>query len=285
MLDEGLAGFVTDPGFWRAALPMLTIEGGEAAPANLSEDAIALAHRTIRAEGFLRLPDVVPVQTLDRIRSGMATLVDQGWPAPFIFLFEEPWRVLEGLRPLLASFLGDDYVRLSGFWGWWLSPKGGAKGWHPHRDSSQSCVHADGTIDLLTLWIAVTDATPENGCMYFVPAPRDPNYHGDLSNVTVADPSVIRALPARAGTVLGWTQHLLHWGGRATPWAEGPRASFSMEFQRSGLPLRNEAIAEPVPPFRERARRLGQQIEDYAHMEPPGPALAALAARLLASEA
>jgi hypothetical protein len=281
MIDEQLAGFVSDPDFWRAALPMLTVEGARPTEAKLTPDAIALAHRMIREDGFLRVPEAVTGDTLDRIRTGMATLVEQGWPVPFVFLFEEPWQVLEALRPLLASFLGDDYLRLAGFWAWWLAPNGRAKGWNPHRDSPLRSVHADGALDIMTLWVAVTDATPENGCIYFVPASRDPSYDGDLRNAVVADPSTIRALPARAGTVLGWTQQLLHWGGRSSAWAEGPRASFSMEFQRSAVPLRNDPIPQAVPPFRERARWVGKQIHGYAHMEPPSPELERLAARLI----
>jgi hypothetical protein len=279
--DERLAGFVSDPGFWQAALPALTIAGGSPAPANVPDEALRLAHRTIAEDGFLRIRGAVPGATLDRIRAGMTSLVEQGWPPSLIFLFEEPWWVMEGMRPLLASFLGDDYVRLAGFWAWWISRDTRAKGWARHRDWAIRSVREDGSLDHMTLWIAVTDATPENGCMYIVPASRDPNYHGDLDDIDVADPSTVRALPACAGTVLGWTSHLLHWGGRASPWAEGPRVSFSMEFQRRAVPLRNEMIPDAVPRFHARARWLGKQILAYAHLEPPGPALASLAARLI----
>jgi len=261
---------------------MLSVDGA-AAPvkAAFTRESVALAHRTMREDGFLRVPDAVPRDVIDRLRRGMDTIREQGWPVSFVFLFEEPWLVLEAMRPLLASFLGEDYVRLAGFWAWFLPPGDGARGWRPHRDSTVPSVRADGSLDIMTLWIALADATPENGCMYFVPAPRDPAYRGDLSSMDVVDPASVRALPARAGTVLGWTQHLLHWGGRSSAWAEGPRVSLSMEFQRPDVPLRNGVISEVVPPFRERARWLGKQIEGYAHMEPPSDELAALARRLI----
>ena len=51
-----------------------------------------------------------------------------------------------------------------------------------------------------------------------------------------ARPPKRRALPAAAGSVLGWTSKLLHWGAMADAHAP-PRISISFEYQAAAAPL------------------------------------------------
>ena len=281
MIDERLIELARDPAFWRAVAPKLGVGARTTMlPCVPGGDLVAQAGRQIREDGYLRVPDLALGDELARLRDGIARVTAQGWPAVFVFLYDEPWLLFASMRPLLSALLGEDYHSLAGFWAWSLAPDHAARGWLPHRDRGTPCVRADGMPEIMTLWIAVTDATPENGCIYTLPASRDPNYRTDLALNEVAHWEDVRALPAPAGTVLGWTQQLLHWGGRSSRWAKQPRVSFSMEFQRADFPLVNAPLDAEVPTFEDRAQLIGRQIRNYAHMDPPNAALTLLAEAL-----
>jgi len=113
-------------------------------------------------------------------------------------------------------------------------------GAEPHRDT----LHYAGMYDsaglpaVINVWIPLTDATTLNSCMHVIPAWADPDYATTRSDETLSspmDPSFLqraRALPAKAGSVLGWSTELIHWGGQSSSKAELPRLSFAMYFQR-----------------------------------------------------
>eukprot|EP00978_Attheya_sp_CCMP212_P024158 scaffold75513_cov41-Attheya_sp.AAC.1 len=78
--------------------------------------------------------------------------------------------------------------------------------------------------------MALTDATPENSCLYVIPKPYDPGYMAgdDKDNDEDLDPLTravstkeayqhIRALPRRAGESILFTHRILHWGSRGNP--------------------------------------------------------------------
>jgi hypothetical protein len=92
-----------------------------------------------------------------------------------------------------------------------------------------------GTPKSLTVWLPLTDATPLNGCVYVVPADRDPTYNTPDEQHLRFELSDIRALPAAAGSLLAWTQGIIHWGARTAPRQVGPRISLSSEFQRRNV--------------------------------------------------
>jgi len=116
--------------------------------------------------------------------------------------------------------------------------------------------------------VPLTEATPFNGCMYVLPAERDPHYAARVKKYDIAAPQNIRALPAAPGSVLGWTQGLLHWSGRSSRRASEPRLSFSIEYQRGDEPAFNEPVLDPrvLPPFERRLGLIGKQILQYQHM-------------------
>ncbi|MBM4409652.1 MAG: phytanoyl-CoA dioxygenase family protein, partial [Chloroflexi bacterium] len=122
----------------------------------------------------------------------------------------------------------------------------------------------------LTLWIALSDATPENGCMYLVPADRYPTYNTPEDaklRFTLPD---IRVLPAPAGTAFAWTQAIFHWGARSSSRAAGPRISVGFEFQRGDIAPFNQPlldIAAP-PPFAGRLKLIAKQLLQYDHNYP-----------------
>lgn len=123
----------------------------------------------------------------------------------------------------------------------------------------------------LSFWLALSDTGPDNACMHVVP---------------LGEGARPLALPAARGDVLVWRQDLLHWGGRMTRAARGPRISLALEFQNTAFePLAQPLLDPERPPGRaERIRLIGLQRAKYRRLTPPPrlprrPARAGLQAR------
>ena len=118
----------------------------------------------------------------------------------------------------------------------------------------------------LTVWLPLTDATLENGCMYLIPVISCQTICGaevlgsagrgrDACNNWVDYCQATRAAIARRPALyLGWNHQLIsHWGGLERGHVE-PRISFAVEFVKSDAELRpDEApLFDPLtamPPF------------------------------------
>jgi hypothetical protein len=61
------------------------------------------------------------------------------------------------------------------FWAWYIDPLKEEKGWQPHRDRDTMSTTPDP--QYCTVWIPLTDATLDNGCMFVLPARFDNEYH------------------------------------------------------------------------------------------------------------
>jgi ectoine hydroxylase-related dioxygenase (phytanoyl-CoA dioxygenase family) len=107
-----------------------------------------------------------------------------------------------------------------------------------------SKLRPDGITDTFNLWIALTEATPLNGCMYIVPANFDPLYGTDVAQPKFPLQS-IRALPVPAGSILGWNGRVWHWGGRSSTKATHPRISIAKEFQRGDVAPHEHPALDP----------------------------------------
>jgi ectoine hydroxylase-related dioxygenase (phytanoyl-CoA dioxygenase family) len=150
---------------------------------------------------------------------------------------------------------------------WHVDPARGDSGWAPHRDKGRCSLFADGTPKILNLWLPLTDATPLNGCMYVVPADRDPTYNTAQESSLQFQLSDIRALPARAGSVLGWTQAVIHWGARTAERGGAPRISLGAEFQCADLPPFATPLLDPavMPVLAVRLDVIAQSILRHTH--------------------
>ncbi|SFJ58215.1 phytanoyl-CoA dioxygenase family protein [Jannaschia pohangensis] len=108
-----------------------------------------------------------------------------------------------------------------------------------HQDRAVAHAEADAT-DMVTVWVAMTDATPENGCLVVQPfeGAQDMLPHCPLSQTAIpADhlrPGAAHPLPVRRGGVV-----LLH---PMVPHAsldnrtDGFRWSFDLRYQKTGQP-------------------------------------------------
>ena len=100
----------------------------------------------------------------------------------------------------------------------------------------------------LTLWIALNDATPENGCIWVRPgshknglAPHESTPIG-LACHALDDPDQGIAAPVRAGSLVAFQSLLMHKSGvNRTP---GTRKAYIVQYAKAGL--RNAVTKEPI---------------------------------------
>jgi hypothetical protein len=271
--------------FWRSLAGSLSIEGSAQAPKAEVGDLKQLQN-DLRREGYVQVEGAFSPEQIAPLRAVVSALFERKIPLPFLFVFDEPWQLFQGLAPFLSTTLGEGYRALPDFWVWHVVPNESAAGWGPHRDRVQPTLDRDNNPYTLTVWLPFSDATPLNGCIYALPAHLDERFKrrvwdGDDNNV-VHNPQDVRALPAKAGSLLAWNQAILHWGGRASRLAREPRISAAFEFQRGDRPSFNTPLLDPksIPPFQRRLGLIGKQVLQYQHMYPLTPDVAAVAQSL-----
>lgn len=270
---------------WRALCPGLHVEGGRTQPAFEIGDVNELVGQ-LRFEGYVNVPGAVAASVFEPLRDCIATLHEAGIPLAFAFVYDEFWQVFQGASRFIEAALGKNYFALPDFWAWHLTASEQATDFGPHRDRTQPTLDADNSPHSLTVWLPFSDATTLNGCIYVLPVQHDEHFRRRVwdgsDNTKVDDVQNIRALPAPAGSLLAWNQAILHWGGRASRRAEGPRTSAAFEFQRGDKPPFNAPLLDPqrVPSFEERLGLVGKQVLQYRHMYPLVPEVESLATEL-----
>jgi hypothetical protein len=235
-----------DPDYWAGLCRPAVRE--VAAPPSVDVDQF-------RFEGWLSLP---PILQVDSMRDAVSTLVGEGWLPVFSFVYDAFWEVsrTRAVQSLLSALLGPDTRQKPNVWAHHVELSATACGWPPHVDLS-------GSRDL-TLWIPLSDATLDNGCVYLIPSNAsaemtDPMPRAELLGMLQS----ARAVPARAGSILCWRQDVLHWGSYSSPRATGPRISIALEFGPGGPP-------RPPPSFEERLAWIGRAIRMYLPPFEPG---------------
>lgn len=278
-----------DPDFWRENFGALTISE-PLDLARLSADGAWLATRSrgyiqrMAEDGYFN--DHLP--SLGRMAmalgEGASRCVQLGLPPVFLFVFDEVWQCFYALAPVLESILGRPLAVLPDFWLWHVDPKAAEAGWAPHVDKGARALAPDGRPLALTVWIPLSDATPLNSCIYLLPASRDREYgvppdkrsHG-------IDLAQIRALPGAPGDWFCWNQAVLHWGSASSRFAEQPRISMALEFQRGDIAPFNEPLIRNATglDFRARLWLVAKQIMQYRHMYAVSPRVEAMALAVL----
>jgi hypothetical protein len=283
------AGWQADPSFraragsetfWRGLCSDLTISDrpfdGAAAPLEFDKDDVAGAVARIRQDGYLATAPVLEPQICERLASAVLRIVDAGFHPLFLAVFDEFWRPFARLSNLIRPVLGSTPHLLGDFWVWCVSSRHAPRGWAMHRDvGARGTVAPDGVPSLITVWIPYTDATLENGCIRVVPTSRDRELAGGAPTsgdpVGAADASVVVgdvvALPAAAGAILAWNQHILHGGGPFTAAATRPRISAGIYFQSADRPSYGTPVAFDAPlAFPSRLRLIACALLRYQKM-------------------
>jgi hypothetical protein len=111
-------------------------------------------------------------------------------------------------------------VRAAGIWTYRVDPEA----------SKRVVADVDSRNDKerITVWVPLTEATIGNGCMYLIPQDRVlPTLPACYLNWTAVSHdelgTLLRNVTPLPGSILGWNDSLIHWGGRALESAAFPR--------------------------------------------------------------
>jgi hypothetical protein len=277
---------ISNPQWWKDLAPNLHVHDVGFLQSQeimgIDDASAATLQELIRKEGYFQLPPQQWPLQMDEMVAVVKRLNDMGMPLPFSFVYDEFWCLYLRLNKVIESLLGPGFMRLPDFWAWLVDPLKDESGWSPHRDKNYKALFEDGSPKSITIWLPLTDATTLNGCMYLVPADRDPVYGTPQDDQRTFKYADIRALPAAAGSVLCWNQAILHWGSHSSTRESRPRVSVAFEFQSGNIPAYNEPLTRPneIPAFAFRMRLIGKQIVQYRHMYPLAPEVEAFARTL-----
>jgi len=284
-VDEALFQF-RDRSFWTSLVPGLAIED-RASFAGLRPWSVPFVDDSslrslLDREGYVHMAGLQDSTRVARLASAVTALNRVGIPPVFCMVFDDFWVPAYSLHSVLQAAFGAHYVMLPDFWIWHVDPAKSERGWKPHREKGHRALFPDGRPRSLSVWMALSQATPLNGCMYIVPADRDPNYGTERDNENRFELPEIRALPAEAGDVFMWNQALMHWGAHASPRASSPRMSMAFEFMHGDVEPYNQPAIPPMTilRFEDRLKLVGKQIIQYKHMYRLSPELES-AARIL----
>lgn len=219
-------------------------------------------------EGFALLPFAVPNGIAARLCESIAAFVAAGFPATFVYLFDEPWHLGEQMRTRIGSMLGGRYEILEDFWAWHVTP-GTGRGWPPHRGITKPTLDRKAP-ELLNTWTAWSRVDADQACMHFVPLDEDPSYPAAL-DVLEAPLANVRAAPLRQGDALAWNANILHWGGVCSARAKEPRTSGSLSFARADAPQNAQWSSNGsalLSDLRARLDAVAKQIVTYGEGQP-----------------
>lgn len=291
--DRELFRIVFSEAWWSALLEK------EAAPASAAETAAELTAPPAplrdldrgRREGVQRLGAVVDAAALAFVHDLFVEMRHRRWPLVFGALHPRFWQVFAApaFAHAVRALLGEGARLAPRLWPTHVAPVEGAGGWPPHLDATKPIrLREDGSPERLTVWIALSDATVDNGCMYVVPRDVAGVFPASLFQEREADATgfmkllhAARALPVPAGDAVCWTKDVVHWGGVASGDGLGPRVSLATEFmQKDAHADVGEGAAldvfAGVPSFEERVRLVGRQLKKYVAYEQEAPALTPL---------
>lgn len=105
-------------------------------------------------------------------------LTEDGWPPIFVFVFDALWvYVAKYVQASMGAILGQSCLLEPSIYCWSLSSgcKAGESFTLPHRDYPYTeAFDSAGRPSIMNVWVPLTPATLDNGCMYVLPREFDP---------------------------------------------------------------------------------------------------------------
>lgn len=262
-LPQGLAIASQSAEFWRRLAPDLTIS--DAQPVSVTAiDAARRAKLRLKLvnDGYAKVPSMNARPVHGKIADAMDRIAKAGLPTAFIGVYDEVWSLLADLQPAMDTIFDGHAALVPNFWA--NHSVDMTAGFGATRRRGGNGVFKDGTPKNVSVWMPLTPATPDNGCLYVVPAGQDRNY-GKPERADASLPG-IRALPAKPGEALIWTGETYHWQARPERNNDdGPLMSLTWEFQHSETePLEGLLLTSyPYMPFETRLGLLARQMPKH----------------------
>ena len=284
-----------DPAYWRNLSPSLSINGENAGDeietSLLTPGAQADLQKEFDREGYFQIDSVLSKTTAAELKAGVEIVRGAGWPPVFSFVYDQFWLPVRTtlLERALSAILGAGYKQTCYLWAHYVCPLRGAHGWPPHVDYA-------GRRNRVNVWLALNDATLDNGCMYLIPKDLTPPGIAEnflkIDSFSFADMKTLlqggRALPVRTGAALGWGPEVIHWGSYHKGQHRNPRFSISMEFVGASEKQKDDEpplldTTKSLPTFEQRLYSIAQGILVYQKSETLLIRYLDLAQRLLAA--
>jgi ectoine hydroxylase-related dioxygenase (phytanoyl-CoA dioxygenase family) len=283
-----------DPAYWKSLNPSLSINSeclGDRIETNLpGPEAQADLQEEFGRKGYFQIDSVLSEANAERLKTGMEIVKDAGWHPVFSFVYDQFWLPVRTplLESVLSAILGAGYKQSCYLWAHYVCPLRGAHGWPPHVDYA-------GRRNRVNVWLALSDATLDNGCMYLIPKDLTPPGIAEnflkIASFSFADVKTLlqggRALPVRTGAALGWGPEVIHWGSYHKGQHGNPRFSISMEFVGASERQKDDEpplldTTKSLPTFEQRLYSIAQGILVYQKAETLLIRYLDLAQRLLA---
>ncbi len=281
------------PDYWRTLAPTLSVAAADSrGPIAIEPPEPARRDEIVRrfgSEGYLKLERAVPTSAAAAMLAGVQAVDRAGWPPVFAWVYDELWQIARhpALVDLFSAILGPGYRQTPYLWTHIVARARGESGWAPHVDNNGDTLR-------LTVWVALSNATTDEGCMHVVPLDRVlPSSSGDwFEKPALAMGDVLallqasRALPVLQGSILAWNARVVHWGS-ARQEAGDPRVSMSMELVGADAPpsVLSDTLAagraDRLPSFEERLWVIANAIAEYHAIDCRAARHVTLAERLL----
>src|SRR5579883_1007103 len=155
---EALFKKASDLEYWKRLNPQLSItgQGDNVALQSISLDTAVLDQikERLRVEGYFVLDEILSESVMDRLAEGVTNVWKEGWPEPFVVVYDEYWQLFRSLEPLYTTLFGANYKQVPNFWCWYVDKNNASKGWGLHRDRPAiNTVMEDGLPTTITTWI------------------------------------------------------------------------------------------------------------------------------------
>lgn len=267
-IDAKTRAKVDDPDYWRGLNPGFSISENpfdtSREPYPIDPEEVQRNLASFRHDGYCSTIPIIPEEQCDRLAGCILNVLKAGHHQCYALVYDEFYQLVVDLSNLLTPLLGENYQFVPDEFGtYYILPDDDNRGTPPHKDNlhiSQGILPS-GLPKIANFWVALSDATPLNSCMYVIPAHLDPTFprYGkaratERGNFRI-ELNHVRALPAKKGSVLSWSPQLLHWGGRSSKLGKNPRISYAFYCQNRSVDKYHEVTTDiPVDiPF---ARRI-----------------------------
>jgi phytanoyl-CoA hydroxylase len=203
---------------------------------NLTEGEINFYHR----EGYLQIPGLLPLDVAEQLREEVMQIMHAigGYEGNKLKQTNE---YLEGslleqyvhsanLANVAGQLMGGEALLYLPF----TAVKGSGGGmFHFHQDNNYTRLDNPS----VNLWMALTDMTPENGCLMVVPRSHTHGTYessnspdGDTHQMVNVEPKDFLPIRMRPGDVVAFTRLTIHGsGGNSTP---DPRVAYAIQYAR-----------------------------------------------------
>jgi hypothetical protein len=266
------ADHARDAQYWQTLSPHIHI--GAAPPLEiepLESSELDRCARDFQHARYFQSPRLLAGSSLLRLNAIVDAITAAGWPPVFASVSDEFWQCarLPAIQNIVGARIGANR-QASQLWIHVVPAVDRAGGWMPHFDGIRD--------ERVTVWIALTNATLDNGCIYLVPPDSLPASMRTMDlRATIAMTDVMttlhgaRALPIDAGAAIGWDFDVLHWGGR-TSRPESSRRAISMVYVANRqTPCADEQPLldlDELPSFEVRLAAITRAIRLYGEREP-----------------